>query len=403
MQALIDNGLPLNELCLDNGKSRPLQFCLRMRVPIEMVQLMLARGAKVNYPPDDPAYGPLLVIAADAGRADLVTLFLDHGADIEAKDWGKLNAVHRAAGGGKPDHDLILKELMDRGAVPDADALGLAGGWGTQKAIQMIIKAGVDVNALSRYGTALHLAVDNDNAKGVQTLLSLGADPDLRLPEGDLNHAGKTAREVARKRKHKKVLPLVDPEFAAAAFAPRPPAPPLAEAWGRLEAALPTTLSASLHDGAAEAEVAAVEKGVKAKLPEDVRASYLRHNGQKDGSDGLFPSGFAGLDEEFCILPADAIAPDWKIWKELADGGEFEDGDAEPDESVRAAWWHKSWIPIASNGGGDSLCIDLSPAKGGIKGQVILLSHESGARRALARSLPELLAMAAEHWKAAGH
>jgi cell wall assembly regulator SMI1 len=47
---------------------------------------------------------------------------------------------------------------------------------------------------------------------------------------------------------------------------------------------------------------------------------------------------------------------------------------------VRKAWWHRGWVPFASNGGGDYWCIDLDPARGGTAGQVIAYSHESGER-----------------------
>jgi cell wall assembly regulator SMI1 len=57
-------------------------------------------------------------------------------------------------------------------------------------------------------------------------------------------------------------------------------------------------------------------------------------------------------------------------------------------------------VPVASNGGGDALCVDLAPAPGGAVGQVITMSHESGERRRVAGSFAELLRRLAEHYEA---
>ena len=51
----------------------------------------------------------------------------------------------------------------------------------------------------------------------------------------------------------------------------------------------------------------------------------------------------------------------------------------------------KLWIPFASDGHGDYLCLDLAPATFGKKGQIISFSHESGKRRLVAESFGEWL------------
>jgi hypothetical protein len=47
-------------------------------------------------------------------------------------------------------------------------------------------------------------------------------------------------------------------------------------------------------------------------------------------------------------------------------------------------------LPIASDGGGDSICVDLSPDEGGTVGQIILMCHDDGKRPRLALSFAEL-------------
>ena len=40
--------------------------------------------------------------------------------------------------------------------------------------------------------------------------------------------------------------------------------------------------------------------------------------------------------------------------------------------------WHSHWIPFALDSGGNSICIDLSPDKNGIYGQIIYHEKEEG-------------------------
>ena len=98
-------------------------------------------------------------------------------------------------------------------------------------------------------------------------------------------------------------------------------------------------------------------------------------------------------------MPLAEVLGEWEMWKELVEDGEFEGETAVPDEGVRADWWNVGWVPLAGNGAGDLLCIDLKPAKGGTRGQVIRMSHESGERYLLAGSLGEFLVQLCEHYE----
>jgi cell wall assembly regulator SMI1 len=75
------------------------------------------------------------------------------------------------------------------------------------------------------------------------------------------------------------------------------------------------------------------------------------------------------------------------------DGGEFEDfEDVEPVGPVKGEfWWNPLWIPIATNGGGDDICIDLDPAEGGKVGQIITFWHDWELREVILDSLEEWL------------
>src|SRR5262249_47490208 len=122
--------------------------------------------------------------------------------------------------------------------------------------------------------------------------------------------------------------------------------------------------------------------------------AYRIHNGQKDEGDLIPP--LAENEESYFLMPTADIVREWKSWKKLADGGEFEGKESGPDRGIVDAWWHPGWVPFASNGGGDSICLDLAPTGEGQAGQVITMNHESAKRELLAPSFAHWLAALAE-------
>ena len=65
------------------------------------------------------------------------------------------------------------------------------------------------------------------------------------------------------------------------------------------------------------------------------------------------------------LMPVAELVSDWKMLKQLLEGGDLENGKAKGNAGVRGDWWNVGWIPFASDGGGDYWCIDMAPAKGG--------------------------------------
>jgi len=162
-----------------------------------------------------------------------------------------------------------------------------------------------------------------------------------------------------------------------------PPGEPctMNELWKQLEGWLaihwPEGLSA-LNPPATDAEIAALEMTLGAKLPQDCVDCLKVHNGQSEMAGGLFDNC------EF--LSTHAIADQWTVWKDLLDSGAFDGIASEPDEGIRADWWHSQWIPITHNGAGDHHCVDLAPDSGGTPGQVIMMWHDSSERNLQANS-----------------
>jgi cell wall assembly regulator SMI1 len=155
------------------------------------------------------------------------------------------------------------------------------------------------------------------------------------------------------------------------------------EIWDRIEAWLaqhaPAVL-AGLNGPATEQELDATERALGVKLPEDVRASYRRHNGQPDSKNSLL----GGWD----FMRLDRIRAIWKMLTELFAQDQFKGFRNDASASIMSRdWWNPKWVPFAENGSGDHYCIDLAPGKRGKLGQVVLWYHDDGTRPILARDL----------------
>ncbi len=151
--------------------------------------------------------------------------------------------------------------------------------------------------------------------------------------------------------------------------------------WWRIERWLndqaPYVL-ASLQAGATIADIAETEALLGVRLPEDVRVSYQLHNGQV--TNGI------GFIEERELLSLQGIRQEWQVWKDLLDGGEFDDRWSTPVGPILTTWWSPKWIPLTANGCGDAHCVDLSPAMGGTVGQIITMRHDDTERTLIASS-----------------
>lgn len=164
------------------------------------------------------------------------------------------------------------------------------------------------------------------------------------------------------------------------------------QAWQRIQKWLSENvpeLADKLPGPAELAQVETAEQAMGMALPAELRESYLLHDGQEYGELELniFPTPADAYDDmAFCLLPIARVADEWKVWKDLIDGGDFEGEFGEPASGIADAWWSDGWIPVAGNGGGDFLCVDMRPAAGGTVGQVICAWHDDAERHLLAPS-----------------
>jgi len=154
------------------------------------------------------------------------------------------------------------------------------------------------------------------------------------------------------------------------------------QVWRRIEAWLAANaapVAAGLNPPAPAGELADTERLLGVRFPEDVRASYLRHDGQAPDSPWMV-DGWEWLSLE-------RIRNEWKVWKELLDGGDFAEIESDADGlAVRTDWWNPAWIPLTYSGSGDHHCLDLAPGPRGTPGQIIEMWHDEGSRPVVADS-----------------
>lgn len=401
LRRALASGLPVAEYVLGPGQEyTPLLYAIDKKGGPAVVAVLLAAGADVNAPMRDGYKATPLGLAARRGDLASVQRLLAAGADVNASNEYDMTPLSYATGEKRPAHEAVVKALLAAGARPNYQALVGAARHGSPAMIALLAEAGADVNEVSRWGTALVLAADEKRSDTVEALLRAGADPHLRLLDTHRNYPGLTALDVARRAKAKKVIAMLEVALAGQHPAAPPSAPPedVPKLWKRIHKALKAApAKKSLRRGATPDQVAACEAMLGVAFPLDLHACYLVHDGQKPEGDGLFPEGFAGLDAPFLLLSLDEVVRHWRNWQELAEAGEFARQGAQPDRGVRSDWWNPGWVPIAWDGGGDSLCVDLAPDQGGTAGQVIGHHHADSGRPRIAASLRELLRLLAEH------
>ncbi len=117
----------------------------------------------IDYPLNDRGHTPLQM-AALSGNEELARLFLDNGANIEAK-------------------------TMTMGYTP----LLCAAMKGHFNLISFLLNRGADVNAANQHGSALHMAVYFRRRDNIRLLLEYGID--IQITDSNGNTAAKIAQD----------------------------------------------------------------------------------------------------------------------------------------------------------------------------------------------------------------
>ncbi|MEK6789815.1 MAG: SMI1/KNR4 family protein [Pseudomonadota bacterium] len=129
----------------------------------------------------------------------------------------------------------------------------------------------------------------------------------------------------------------------------------------------------ALNPPASDEDIASLEHTLGVSLPSDFVSALKVGNGQKGSQPGIF--------DEHAFYSCVEIASDWRVWKKLLDGGDFDDERSSPSAGIRPDWWNPGWIPFTSNGSGDCFCLDMVPTPEGRIGQIIFVWHDMADRQ----------------------
>lgn len=165
--------------------------------------------------------------------------------------------------------------------------------------------------------------------------------------------------------------------------------------WDRIEQWLrnnaPTVL-AGLNPPATRDEIIQTEAILGISFPQDVVDTFLIHNGQASQTPWLLDGW------EFMSL--ERIVAEWKIWKDLLDGGDFEGSSSISTGYTVTDWWNDRWIPLTYDGAGNHHCLDLAPGDLGTSGQIIVMWHDDYPRKVIAVSYRAWLSDLADAFEA---
>ena len=203
--AVLDGHVDMVQLLLQHGsfsaiRQRQMLYLAEVYFAIresddEVVNRLLLDGMLEEM--EDLSKLLLVHIPAERGYRDVVQMFLQLGADIEATTYGERTALHLAA---RMGHVGVVKHLVHQAAKvnsKDYDGitpLMMAARRGNADVVSFLLKKGAEIDA---YGTveytegpssAIGQAVSKEHTAIVRLLLEKGADPNSKFRKGTLLH-----------------------------------------------------------------------------------------------------------------------------------------------------------------------------------------------------------------------
>lgn len=210
-----------------------------------------------------------------------------------------------------------------------------------------------------------------------------------------------------------------------------PPAPPVSHSWKRINGWMEENypeLFDQLCTPASFNDMNELEYSLDCTLPQDIRESWMIHDGQERGGR---PTGaiFGSM-----LMDCEEILDEWKNWRIVehdvlgapsaqsnpepsSEAGPSSAAkaptnratdllarqDCQPADSCQKAYTHAGWIPLVRDWGGNYLCVDLAPGPNGVWGQIIIAGRDYDCKYVVAKSWAHFLAMVADdlqspHW-----
>lgn len=187
---------PIDEI----DKVKPLITAIKKGDMRHISKILKYRNVDVNQP-NSRGWTPLIV-ACEKGRADIVRLLLDAGANVNQKSMNKYEESPLSVAVGGCDI-RIMKILLDKGAsVNDSTSNGktvlhMACWYGDNHIVYTLLEYGADVNATDNRGyTPLLSACERGNINAVRYLFQYGKD---NVNINQKTNDGLTAQDLVRK------------------------------------------------------------------------------------------------------------------------------------------------------------------------------------------------------------
>jgi len=133
---------------------------------IDVVRFLLAKGADVNIRGGE--YGDALQACVDDGNLEILHLLLNRGANVDHEGGRYRSALWCAVYRGKTTAAEIL---LDHGARYDDEIFLMAVQYKHPTIIKRLLKNGVNVNAQGKNGSAIQLAIENNDLYTTLALL----------------------------------------------------------------------------------------------------------------------------------------------------------------------------------------------------------------------------------------
>jgi cell wall assembly regulator SMI1 len=162
------------------------------------------------------------------------------------------------------------------------------------------------------------------------------------------------------------------------------------ETWEQIHAWLSQHaphLTTMLAAPAPEAEAVEAEAVLGARFPQEFRDSLRIHDGETEDEAWLFAS--------HSLLPLRFIVNMWTDLGQLPLAG-LDGVEGQFPAELKFVEWSRLWIPVAYDGAGGYLHLDLDPSPSGVAGQVIQTTSE-GEYRLVAPSFGAFLALFLKH------
>jgi cell wall assembly regulator SMI1 len=156
-----------------------------------------------------------------------------------------------------------------------------------------------------------------------------------------------------------------------------------------VELIAPNTASAVFGASLTESRISELELLIGKPLPPDLKELYVFSNGEIDGADGIgvfFDYHFLSLEavaRKMAML--DAVAEYWSRFPDAIDIS------SRPANAVKCVVYSSGWLPFATDGNGNYLAIDFSPAESGTPGQVISFGRDDYIYFRISESFTEFL------------